>query len=362
MFPKTFLLTSVALLCYLAFFGQSGFPYEKEWKKIDSLINKKNLPQSALVEVNKVYVAAKQDKQEAQWIRAIIYKNYLQELDDNMDINKTISGLENEIKIAPPRVISVLKSIEAEQLWQYLQGRGYQIENRTTIMGDSSADILTWTASRFRKKIHSLYLASLDDQSLLQKTRLEEFNPVLVRGNTRDLRPTLFDLLAWRALDYFRIDYDMQQSSIDGGLKKSPFLFTEAPFFMHAAFPSGDSLSNFLNAIKIYQSLLRFHAKDIPLDAWIDADISRIQFFYQDAQMTDKDSLYMNALGRITRQFGTFSIATQAFYLQAQWWADRAAGYKPFGDTLHRYDYVKSIALCRQAVSHTDSSEGKSQL
>jgi len=360
MLLKTFLLTSIALLCYLVFFGQSGFPYEKEWKKIDSLINKKSLPKSAFVEVEKVYAAAKQDKQEAQLVRAIIYKNYLQELDDDRDINKTISGLENEINIAPPRIVSLLKSIEAEQLWQYLQDRLYQIENRTRITGDSSADILTWTASRFRKKIRSLYLASLDDQSLLQKTRLEEFNPVLVRGNARDLRPTLFDLLAWRALDYFRIDYEVQTSASDEGLKKNAYLFTEAPFFMHAAFPNGDSLSNFLNAIKIYQRLLRFHAKEIPLDAWIDADISRIQFFYQEAQMTDKDSLYMNALSRITRQFATFSITTQAFYLQAQWWADRAAGYKSFEDTLHRYDYIKSISLCNQAIGHADSSEGRS--
>jgi hypothetical protein len=360
MLSRTFLLTSVALLCCLAFFGQSGFPYEKDWRQIDSLINQKDLPKSAIAEVYKVYNAAKQEKQEAQWVKAIIYKNYLQESDDNGDINKTISDLEREINIAPPRVVSLLKSIEAEQLYQYYLSRSYQIGNRTKIKGDSSTDILTWTAERFRNNIRSLYLASLESQTLLQKTRLEEFNAVLSRGNARDLRPTLYDLLAWRALDYFRVDYEIQHSPFDDLLKKDPLLFTEAPFFMHAAFPNGDSLSNFFNALKIYQGLLRFHAKDIPPDAWIDADISRIQFFHQNAQMQDKDSLYMNALSRITRQFGTFSIATQAFYLQAQWWADKATGYLPPDDTLHRYDYINSISLCRQAISHTDSSEGKS--
>ena len=57
------------------------------------------------------------------------------------------------------------------------------------------------------------------------------------------------------------------------------------------------------DAIRIYQQLLRFHTKEFRLDAWIDADISRIQFVYQYAQMPDKDSLYINALGRITSQF-----------------------------------------------------------
>src|SRR4030095_14227032 len=75
MFLKSVLLTSVILLSYLCFFGQSGYPYEKEWKLIDSLMNKKNLPKSALVEVNKLYAAAKKEKQEAQWVKAVIYKN-----------------------------------------------------------------------------------------------------------------------------------------------------------------------------------------------------------------------------------------------------------------------------------------------
>src|SRR5882762_2259369 len=104
---KSILLTSVILLSYLVFFGQTGFPYNKEWDLIDSLMNKKNLPKSALVEVNKVYAAAKKDKQEAQWVKAIIYKNHLQELDDQ-NSNDEIKELENEIVSAPPRVAVVL--------------------------------------------------------------------------------------------------------------------------------------------------------------------------------------------------------------------------------------------------------------
>ena len=66
MFLKSACLTSVILLSYLVFFGQTNFPYEKEWKLIDSLITIKNLPKSALVELDKVYAAAKKEKNEAQ--------------------------------------------------------------------------------------------------------------------------------------------------------------------------------------------------------------------------------------------------------------------------------------------------------
>jgi hypothetical protein len=73
MFLKTTLLTSVILLSYLVFFGQSGFSYDQEWKRVDSLMNKRNLPKSALIEVNKIYAAAIKDRQEAQWVAC----NYL---------------------------------------------------------------------------------------------------------------------------------------------------------------------------------------------------------------------------------------------------------------------------------------------
>ena len=359
MFLRTTLLSSVILMGYLFSFSQSGFPYDQEWKRIDSLMNKKNLPKSALLEVNKVYAAAKKDKQEAEWVKAIIYKSHLQEAEDR-DINLSIKDLEGEISTAPPSVKALLKSIEAEELFQYLQSHRYQVQNRTAIITDTSTDISTWTITGFEMEIRSLYLSSLDDAVQLQRTKVDTFDAILIKGNARDLRPTLFDLLAWRALDYFRMDLSGELKTSDDQLMENSALFSEAPFFMHVGFSKTDSASNHLLAVRIYQQLLRFHAKDLRLDAWIDADISRIRFAYQYAQIQEKDSLYMNALARITRQFGTLSVTAEAWYLQAQWWAGRASSYDPIQDTAHRYDYLNAITLCNQAIRQPDSSEGKS--
>ncbi len=358
MFLKSLLLTSVILLSYKVFFGQSGFPYEKEWKLIDSLIHKKNLPKSALFEVNKLYDAAKKENNDAQWVKAIIYRNYLRKTEDR-NINQAVAEMEQEMVGTPLRVSALLKSIEAEGLFQYLQENRYQYQNRTTIVADTSTDISAWTINRLNQRIRFLYLASLENPDLLKKTPVGELDAVLQKGNARELRPTLYDLLAWRALDYFRINETGNTISTDDRLMENPNLFSEALFFQHIGFMSKDSNSNQLTAIRIYQQLLRFHTKDVRLDAWIDADISRIQFVYQYAQMPDKDSLYVNALGRITSQFGTLSISSQAWYLQAEWWARQADAYDPLRDTSYRYDNLKAIAFCEQAVKHPDSSEGR---
>ena len=357
MFLKSLLLTSVILLSYHVFFGQSNFPYEAEWKLIDSLMDKKNLPKSALVEVNKVYAEAKAEKNEAQWIKAILYRNHLQESEDR-DINKVIAGMDKEILSAPVRVSALLKSIEAEQLFQYLMANGYRISRRTTIAADTSLDLETWTAGRIEKHIRSLYLGSLENPDLLKRTPLENYDLVLIKGTARELRPTLYDMLAWRALDYFQTGYHFSNFP-DDILMENPALFSEALLFMHYGFKSKDSTSNRFIAIGIYQQLLKFHAKDIHLDAWIDADIHRIQFVYQYAEMPEKDSLYLNALGRITTQFGTLSVSSQAWFLLAQWWNSQASTYDPLRDTAHRFDNLKAISFCEKALSHPDSSLGK---
>ena len=358
MLLKSLLLTSVILLSYKVFFGQSNFPYDAEWKLIDSLMHKKNLPKSATTEVNKVYAAAKREHNEAQWVRAIIYKNHLKKSEDR-NINQIVTEMEQEITGTPPGVSALLKSIEAEGLFQYLQENLYQLQERTTIVADTSTDITAWTISRLSQRIRFLYLASLDNPDLLKKTLVGSYDAVLMKGNARELRPTMYDLLTWRALDYFRTDKTDGAVTTDDKLMDNPDLFSESLYFMHIGFKSNDSTSNLLTAIRIYQQLLRFHTKDVHLDAWIDADISRIQFAYQYAQMPDKDSLYLKALRRITSQFGTLSISAQAWYLQAQWWAEQADSYNPLKDTTHRYDNLRAIAFCEQPVKHPDSSEGK---
>ncbi len=140
---------------------------------------------------------------------------------------------------------------------------------------------------------------------------------------------------------------------------ENPVLFSEAPFFMHQGFKDKDSLSNQLMALRLYQQLLRIHTKDIHLDAWIDADISRIRYVYQIAQMPEKDSLYMNALNRITRQYGTLAVASKAWFLQAQWWYQQGTSYDPLKDSVHRFDFTKAALICEQGLKNPDSSEGK---
>jgi len=185
-----------------------GFPvkkYDAAWKKVESLV-RKSLPQSALAEVKKIYQLAKKEKQDAQIIKSLLYIAGLQA--ENRENNEVFSIKEVEKEIAGSKepVSSIFNSLLAEMYWNYYQQNRWDMYNRTKTANFKKDDISTWGADDFHKKIGELYLKSIQAQKLLEQTSLERFDAIIIKGNVRHLRPTLFDLLAHRAVDYFRND------------------------------------------------------------------------------------------------------------------------------------------------------------
>ncbi|HEX6194065.1 MAG TPA: hypothetical protein VFZ42_16945, partial [Chitinophagaceae bacterium] len=78
-YVKTLFLTSLICLLF-AMDASSQQPtrnYDAEWKKVAAFVAKR-LPQSALVEVKKIYTMAKKDNQDVQVIKALVFIDDLQ--------------------------------------------------------------------------------------------------------------------------------------------------------------------------------------------------------------------------------------------------------------------------------------------
>jgi hypothetical protein len=354
-------LSSLAVfICILITSSYSQTPvknYEKEWKKVEAFA-KKNLPKSAFTEVKKIYDLAKKENQDAQVIKALIYMTGLQS--DNRENNEMLSirEIESEITTSKQPVTSILKNILAELYWNYFQIHRYQLYNRTKTYNYQKYDIASWDAEDFHKKISELYLQSIQNEKLLQQTKLEPFDAIIVKGNTRALRPTLYDLLAHRALEYFRIDErDIKRPAYAFEIDKD-FAFKLAADFITSKFITNDSLSLKHKALLIYQKLLAFHLHDTKPDALIDADIDRIQFVNNNSVHPDKEQLYVIAILNIARQYENHPVAAQAWFLLAAYFNTRANEYKPNGDTTERYTRLKAKEICEKVLKQKEQSEG----
>ena len=291
-------------------------------KSIDTLeqeiTSAKELTKSALEQVNKIYEAAKKDKNDPQIIKTLIYQVTLNQNTQEDATVKNIATVEKEIVSAKEPAKSILESITAQLFWNYFQQNRYQLYQRTNTINFNKKDIATWTADDFHKKIAELYLASLKDEQLLQQTRLEPFNAILIQGNDRYLRPTLYDLLAHEALEYFKSDErDITRPAYAFEIKDAK-AFAPLNDFIKYRFITKDSLSLHHKALLIFQNLLGFHEDDTRPDALIDVDVERINFVNQYGVMADKDLLYMDVLKNIANRNSSNPLSAQASFLIAQ--------------------------------------------
>ena len=360
--PFKSLLILVAGFLFFPLFISAQSPlknYEKEWKLVDDLINKKNLPKSALTEVKKIYSLAKKGKQDAQVIKATVYMMGLQQ--ELREENETlgIKEIEKEIASNKEPVISILNSLLAEIYWNYFQNYRWRLYERTETRQFKKDDISTWSAGDFHKKISELYLQSIKNEKLLQQTRLTQFEAIIVKGTVRHLRPTLYDLLAHRALEYFQNDErDIARPSYAFEIDQS-FAFAPASDFTKRIFTTRDSSSLQFKALLTYQKLISFHLNDLKPDALLDVDIQRLEFVKENSTHPDKEELYRKSLNNIATQYLDQPAAAQAWYLLAKEYNEDANKYKPFGDTTHRYAKLKAKEICERVLNQKDSSEGK---
>ena len=350
------IFTSFLFLSFSAF-SQS---YDASWKKVEDFL-KKGLPKSALTEVKKIYGQAKASKNDGQLVKSLVYLSNLQQ--DNREDNIAFSTieLEKEIRESKEPVTSVLNSLLASYYWRYYQQNRWKLFNRSTTVNFIKTDIATWSAEDFHRKISELYLLSIKNDKILKQTRLAAFDPVIIKGNVRHLRPTLYDLLVHKALDYFHND--------ERDIKKPAYAFTieeEGAFapaaeFITKRFVSRDSFSLELKSLHLYQGLLAFHLNDTDPSALLDADIKRLTFVYRKSVNPLKDSLYYQSLERITQKYSDLPAASMAWYLMAAFLEEKASGYQPYGDSTHRFSRVKARNILERILRQKDSSEGKTE-
>jgi hypothetical protein len=350
---KTLLLL-FAILCSILFSTRSSAQtiknYEAQWKKIDELIKKKNLPKSALEEVKKIYSLAKNEKQDAQVIKSLVYMVGLQQENREENEIQAIKEIEKEIAINKEPAASILRSLLADLYWHYFQRHRWQLYERTNTISFNKEDIATWTLEDFHKKISELYLQSLQNEIVLKNTKLQPFDAIIIKGNVRYLRPTLYDLLAHKALDYFKNnERDIKKPAYSFEINQSEAFALAAEFAVYK-FVTRDSLSLQHKALQIYQKLLQFHLSDPKPDALIDVDIDRIQFVYQHSVLENKEEYYRQALSNVTKKYTVSPQVSQAWFLLAVYYESLAAKYVPLKDTANRYARIQAKEILEKTM------------
>ena len=165
------------------------YDYAARWKKIEDLISEKGQPLTALKAVDSIYAIARKENNDAQLLKALLYRTQLKMSRDVKSLPADIASMEKELIGAKEPRASLLHSLIATQYWNYFQQNRYVLYDRKTLQGGKPTDIDTWSAEDLHTAISEHYLASLKNRNTLVSQKLADFDPIIIKEGTRALRP-----------------------------------------------------------------------------------------------------------------------------------------------------------------------------
>ena len=318
--------------------------YPKMWARAEQYAQK-DLPRSALKVIQKIYTKAKTSGNESQIIKSLLYRISMESrFEENVPL-KSIRLFETELKTATPVERALLYSLLGQLYQGYYSTHLRQILDRKTHSLSDTA-LQSMDARQWQQKTTHAYLASVKSKQTLSRIPLKDFKAILQPADSTSLMlwPTLYDLLAHRAIDYFSgagisSHFPGPVFSIDTAL------LAPLPAFLNLDF-SKDTLATTPRVLQLFQHLLRYHLQDKDTLALVDANLGRLAyglrqlpggFVYRKA--------YTRALNNLWQQYKSHPVSVRIAYTLAQAYTamDR---YHP----AKRNPLLQAEKICRQAV------------
>ncbi|MCB0635019.1 MAG: hypothetical protein KDC54_00295, partial [Lewinella sp.] len=329
--------------------------YAQAWQAIDSLEGRGQY-RTALEETENLYARAKADGEQAQEVKALLYRlGYVQELNEDGQI-VAIQNLEEAYQRAETPVKPVLASLLGSWYYGYWESNRWQINQRTPLAEDPGIDLTQWTAADFIRRSTELMLVSAEDTET-RLVDLTDFGILLTKGeNTDGLWPTLYDFLVHRAIEHFdRADAFLAEPNYQAALD-GDYLFAPLRDFLSAEIPTAERVSSTARALQLYQRALAWHVRQGGPDVLFDLNLQRLQFAHRFSQQSDKDERLAAALDRLrTTEAGTPREA-RVIYAQMELRWEQGNQYQEDGPEALRWAWRDALQLNDQLQSRFAAS------
>ncbi|HET6225573.1 MAG TPA: MG2 domain-containing protein, partial [Bacteroidia bacterium] len=334
--------------------------YSKDWQKVEAL-EKKGLYKSALELVDAIYKKAKAENNSPQLVKALLYHiKFNSQMEEESD-EKAIADLRNELQTAQFPLKPLLHSILAQKYWDYYVANRWEFQKRTPLTKPTD-DISTWDLKTIYAKTHEHYQLSLQDAEKSKQTPVDIYDEVLIKQkDTRKFRPTLFDFLANRAIDFYKNDEsDLIKPAYKFELDNTSYFLPYTEFVKQTLFTK-DTLSSAYYAIRLTQDLIRFHLEDVAAgkaEVLVNLDLNRLEMVKEKSTLENKDSLYINALENLEKQFANDPASAEINYNLALQYNNRGDLYNPKESEENKWMKKKAFDLCEAIIKKYPKSHG----
>lgn len=301
--------------------------FTAEWKKVDEL-EKKGLPKSAMEIVDQIYASAKRSHNAEQVAKALIFRSKFISQTEEDAFPKIIGQVLNEIAVSKFPLKQILHSYAASYYWGYYSKDQWRINQRTVIPGFQSKDITDWDKMDFLNKMNEHLNLSLENADSLQRVQISNFEDIINEGTQpKELRPSLYDFLANRAIQYIETAKSINPLLSDDQFLADEKFFTPAKEFAKLKIISLDSSSNQYKILNQYQAILSNRLKQENIPALVDADLARLDYVNDNSTADAKDSLYLDALKSLHIKYAEDASVAEVMYREGKYYASRTQWY-----------------------------------
>lgn len=283
----------------------------------------KSLPATAIEKLDAIIQSAIQDEDFDEAVHAVCKKFMIRAQIEGGDQAVAIKLLQSELDKFPGTMQPVLKTILANWYWQYYQQNRWQFMQRTQTSVAPGDDFETWDLNRILAKADELFTTALAERETLKTVGVETYDEILHKGSIPDAyRPTLFDLIAFEAIQFYSLAEQRSRPQGAFDLGADTAIFSSREDFLAWHLPA-ESDSPTVKALKLFQELMAFHAKDESPLALLDVDLARLAFGHSEAYGEEKDARFIAALQKfiddnLKLEISSAAAAHWAAILQAQ--------------------------------------------
>ena len=287
-----------------------------------------------------------------------LYEKQMRQYDNAFDtiylsINQQIEQQKNN-----PANVAIWQSCMAQLLSTYYQQNRWRIMDRTVMADENevSKDFNTWDAQYFAKQIIKHYLLSIENKVALSKIPIREYAVLLDSVTSEAYRPTLYDFLAFRFLDFLQNEiYELPIPEIPFNVNDEQY-WAESQQFANIDIPATDELSFSYLTLFTLQELTLLHLNEPDSRALLDATLRRFEYLGSHSSLDNALELQLAALTSMEKQYQSKEGYEMVAYALGKYYQNRAEKYDKNAHSEYKNDYVSAIEWYNKAIAAAPKS------
>ena len=299
----------------LAFVFISSAATAQDFKEIEKLL-RRNYIKTASEKLSEMEKKALQNHDCNTLLGVYKYQRTIASQEDTL--SSFITNLEKKTKKIAPPCQNLLYLTLAQTYQDYYSENRYKIL-KTTQLEHRPADIAQWSTQDFAAKIDSLYMLALSNEQILAKTKYDYCPVVVEKGNLPEsIRPTLYDMIAYYAIDYYKDPFAKATEVVKGISLKNKDLYLPPKQFATLDIKTTSERDYNYKIIKLYQKLTTLHLKDKNYDALIEATLERLEFLRDENGLKYSYEPEKNTLNSLIKTYTSSQYVSMAKYKLAK--------------------------------------------